>query len=222
VGSTVAFDSEHPRFTSVAWRQSANGRAAWQTVDQLDTYTARILTRNLRQPYRTSFFPLLGSRQVLEADAPRLGLRGPRLEVLTDRSDGRRRTLRLRVAPGPGEAVVAVLLESVVGRLEAWLDGKPLAGGDTTILDDTPVRWWCELHGLPPAGAALTIRCDAGAPLDLRAVGLAYGLPPALRGAVPPRPAGMLPGRIGDVTLVEAAQRLSAWPAAPRPAPAAR
>jgi hypothetical protein len=42
----------------------------------------------------------------------------------------------------------------------------------------------------------------------LRAVDLTYGLPAGAAGGYPARPAGMLPGRVGDGTMAETLLRL--------------
>ena len=39
VGSTVAFDAEHPKFTSVSYRVQADGTPVWQAIGRLDDYT---------------------------------------------------------------------------------------------------------------------------------------------------------------------------------------
>ncbi|MEI6726441.1 MAG: hypothetical protein WCN81_09495, partial [Actinomycetes bacterium] len=54
------------------------------------------------------------------------------------------------------------------------------------------------------------LRCQAGRPLTLRAVDYSYGLPPAAAQGHTPRPPGILPGWIGDGTLVENSLRLPA------------
>ena len=51
----------------------------------------------------------------------------------------------------------------------------------------------------------------------LRAVDFSYGIPPQLAGQYDGRPPGMLPGRIGDGTLVERTLRLPAVKAAASP-----
>jgi hypothetical protein len=107
----------------------------------------------------------------------------------------------------------------VVGSLTASVDGRPLQSRDTTILDATPVRWYFDYYAPPAAGVVVTLRCQAGRSLALRAVDYSYGLPPAAARGHTPRPPGMLPGWIGDGTLTETSLRLPAaagGPAAPR------
>ena len=52
----------------------------------------------------------------------------------------------------------------------------------------------------------------AGPRVLLRAVDFTYGLPAGAAGAYPARPAGMLPGRLGDGTLTETTLRLPGEP----------
>ena len=54
----------------------------------------------------------------------------------------------------------------------------------------------------------VTLSFAAGPPVLLRAVDFTYGLPAGAAGQYPARPAGMLPGRIGDGTITEALLRL--------------
>ena len=82
--------------------------------------------------------------------------------------------------------------------------GSPLQAWDTTILDGTTVRWWFDYYAPPPAGIVVTLRF-AG-----RAVGAAARPSTSATasrrnspGSTTARPPGMLPGRIGDGTLVE-------------------
>ncbi len=213
--SGVAKDAEHPRFTSVHYRVGRSGVARWQAVDPLDEWTRSYLRADLRQPFGSSYFPQLGMRQTITAAAPQLGLPPPELSVLSDATAGGRRTVRLRVRSPRGAPVISLLVHSVVGRLTAEVDGLPLRGKDTTILDGTTVRWSFDYHAAPPEGVTVTLRFAAGPPVLLRAVDFSYGIPPELAARYPERPADMLAARIGDGTLAEATLRL---PAADTPA----
>ncbi len=221
VGSTVAFDTEHPRFTSIYYRVDASGTARWQTVDRIDEWTAQFLREDLRRPFHDAYFPQMGVRSTIVGAAPQLRLAAPVIEVLRDATAGDRRTVRLRLRSARGAPVVSLLVESVVGGLPARVDGLPLAGWDTTILDGTTVRWWFDYYAPPAAGVVVTLRFAAGPAVLLRAVDFSYGIPPLLVGQYAGRPPGMLPGHIGDGTLVERTLRLppsppaAASPAAP-------
>lgn len=208
VGSVVAFDSEHPKFTSVFYRRNADGASVWQTVDPLDDYTRGFLRERLRSPFLTSYFPVLRSRDTVVGVAPDYALAPPELRVLSDTVEGDRRTVRLRLRSSRQAAVLSLLVHSVVGRLEADVGGEPLGGRDTTLLDGTDVRWSFDYHAPPVEGVVVTLRFAAGPAARLTAVDLTYGLPAAAAGQYPARPAGMLPGRIGDATIAESSLRL--------------
>jgi hypothetical protein len=128
--------------------------------------------------------------------------------VLDDATTGDRRTVRLRLRSVRGAQVLSLLVHSVVGGLTAGVDGLPLQSWDTTILDGTTVRWWFDYYAPPPGGVVVTLRFAAGPAVRLSAVDFSYGVPPQLAGQYAARPPGMLPGRIGDGTLVESALRL--------------
>ena len=103
---------------------------------------------------------------------------------------------------------MSLLVHTVVGYLTASVDGQRLAGRDTTLLDGTTVRWAFDFYAPPPEGVVVTLRCAAGPSVLLRAVDFSYGLPAGAAGRYPARPAGMLPGRIGDGTITETTLRL--------------
>jgi hypothetical protein len=110
--------------------------------------------------------------------------------------------------------VISLLVHSVVGGLMASVNWLPLRSWDTTILDGTTVRWWFDYYAPPAGGVAVTLRFAAGPPVLLRVVDFSYGIPPQLVGQYDGRPPGMLPGRLGDGTLVESTVRLPPSPAA--------
>ena len=210
VGSTVAFDSEHPKFTSVFYRVAPNGSAVWQSMDQPDPYTRPFLgAYPLRDPV-PAYFPQLGSRTTISAGAPAYGLPGPELRLLSDVTLGDRRTVRVRVRSERGAAALSLLVHTIVGNLSASVDGHPLAGRDTTLQDGTTVRWSFDFYAPPPEGVVVTLDFAAGPRVRLRAVDFTYGLPAGAAGRYPARPAGMLPGRIGDGTMTETLLRLPA------------
>lgn len=213
VGSTVAFDVEHPRFTSIYYRQGERGAASWQTVDRVDGWTQQFLPDAPRYTFGDGYFPEMGVRATIAQAAPPLRLPPPVLRVVSDSTTGDRRTVRLRLRSARDAPAVSLLVQSVVGGLTASVDGLPLQGWDTTILDGTTVRWWFDYYAPPPAGVVVTLRFAAGPAVLLRAVDFSYGIPPQLAGQYDGRPPGMLPGRIGDGTLVEATLRLPAVPA---------
>ena len=129
-------------------------------------------------------------------------------------TEGDRRRVRVVVRSARGAAVVSLLVQTVVGSLSASVDGNELGGRDTTLLDGTTVRWSFDFHAPPPEGIEVTLDFAAGPAVLLRAVDLTYGLPAGAAGRYAARPAGMLPGHIGDATLAETTLRLPPAPTA--------
>ena len=203
VGSTVAFDSEHPKFTSIYYRLAPGGEAVWQSLDPVDDYTRPFLGELPRSPMLPEYFPQLGSRIMAVAPAPSFGVRAPALKLLSDVTVGDRRTVRVRVRSRRGAAVLSLLVHTVVGNLTAAVDGRSLGGRDTTLLDGSTVRWSFDFYAPPPEGVVVTLDFAAGPRVLLRAADLSYGLPAGAAGRYPARPAGMLPGRLGDGTIAE-------------------
>ena len=213
VGSTVAFDVEHPHFTSIYYRQGEGGVAAWQTVDRVDVWTQQFLPDAPRDVYGSGYFPEMGVRMTVAQAAPLLHLPPPVMRVVSDSTVGDTRTVTLRLRSRRGAAVLSLLVQSVVGQLSASVDGRPLWGGDTTILNATNVRWAFDYYSPPARGVVVILRFAAGPPVLLRAVDYTYGMPNALVGRYKSRPSGMLPGLLGDGTLAETALRLPRTPA---------
>ena len=212
VGSTVAFDVEHPRFTSIYYRQGERGVAAWQTVDRVDGWTKQFLPDRPRDVFGSGYFPEMGVRTTVAQAAPPLHLPPPVLRVVSDATVGDTRTVTLRLRSRRDAAVLSLLVQSVVGQLSASVDGRPLWGWDTTILNATNVRWAFDYYTPPARGIVVTLRFAAGPAVLLRAVDYTYGMPDELAGRYEPRPSGMLPGRLGDGTLTETALRLPGTP----------
>ena len=204
VGSTVAFDSEHPKFTSVSYRVAPGDAPAWVAIGTtLDRYTREFVHPRPGDPPVSAYFPELGSREVTTGPAQDYGLRPPSIRVLSDVTEGDRRTVQVRIRSRRGAAVISLLDHTVVGNLTASVDGHELGGRDTTLLDGTPVRWSFDYYAPPGRGIVVTLDFAAGPAVLLRAVDFTYGLPAGAAGRFPARPAGMLPGGIGDGTTTE-------------------
>ncbi len=210
VASSAVYDADHPKFTSVYYRQDDRGVGHWETIDLVNIWTRQFLPDVARYQYGMDYFPGLGDRYTISTPATGDHLPAPEIRVLSDAAKGDRRTVTVRVRPRRPAAVLSVLEESVVGSLTASVDGRPLQSRDTTILDATPVRWYFDYYAPPAQGVVLTLRCQAGRPLTLRAVDYSYGLPPRAAQGHTPRPPGILPGWINDGTLVESSLRLPA------------
>ncbi len=210
VGAAVAGEAEHPRFTSIHYRVDAAGETSWQTPDPINDWTRQFMGPHPHVLYAASYFPQLGMRQTTVAAAPRIGLETPRVEVLQDTARDGRRTVRLRLTSRRAAPVMSLLLHTVVGQLTAAVDGRPLSGRDTAVLDDTSVRWRFDYYAPPPRGIVVTLRFAAGPSVLLRVVDCSYGIPAGLAGRYEARPLGVLPGGIGDTTLTETVLRLPA------------
>ena len=190
VGSTVAFDSEHPKFTSIYYRAAADGATVWQSVDQVDDYTRPFLGEYPTRLVLPEYFPQLGSR--LTCRGARAGLRpGQRRRSGCSRTSPSATAARCACAlrSERGAAVLSLLVHTVVGNLSASVDGHELGGRDTTLLDGSTVRWSFDFYAPPPEGVVVTLDFAAGPRVLLRAVDFTYGLPAGAAGRVP-GPAG--------------------------------
>ena len=205
VGSTVAFDVEHPQFTSIYYRVGESGAARGGRPWTASTSGPRPVPvgEDLRRPFQDAYFPQMGVRPTIVGAAPQVRLAAPVIEVLRDTTTGDRRTVRLRLRSPRGRPGREPAGPLGGRRAHGERRRPPLQGWDTTILDGSTVRWWFDYYAPPPAGVVVTLRFAAGPAVLLRAVDFSYGIPPQLAGQYDGRPPGMLPGRIGDGTLVE-------------------
>jgi hypothetical protein len=132
-------------------------------------------------------------------------LPAPRIEVVSDRRDGDRRTVELHVMPTKSAQPVALSLfvESDVGPLQATVAGLALTGSDTHWLDASASHWHVDWYAPRPDGLTIGLTIDAGRPLALRIAQLDRGLPdaPALR--APARPDGSGEPGVADATVVQ-------------------
>ena len=189
VGSTVAFDSEHPRFTAVSYRVAPDGTATWESLDRPDAYTQGFLGQFPKGQVVPEYYPQFGPRTITNAPAPVYGLRGPTLDLLSDVTTGDRREVTVRLRSRRGAAAISLLVHTVVGNLSASVDGHELAGRDTTLRDASNVRWSFDFYAPPARGVVVTLDFAAGPPVLLRAVDFTYGLPAGASGVLP-GPAG--------------------------------
>jgi hypothetical protein len=210
VGSTVAFDSQHPKFSSVSYRKAPDGRTTWETLDRPDRYTQAFVGDASNRQMVPQYYPQFGPQTVTSGPAPAYALRKPAVTLISDVTVGDRRTVKVRVRSRRDAAMLSLLVHTIVGNLSASVDGLDLAGRDTTLLDASNVRWSFDFYAPPPEGVEVTLSFAAGPSVLLRAVDFTYGLPAAAAGSYPARPAGILPGRLGDGTLAEAYLRLPA------------
>lgn len=207
-GAAVAGEAEHPRFASIHYRVDPVGETNWQTPDPANDWTRQFIGPHPHVLYAASYFPQSGMRQTTVGAAPRVGLETARVRVLQDTVSGDRRTVRLRLTSPRAASVLSLLLHTVVGKLTAEVDGRPLSGRDTAILDNTSMRWRFDYYAPPRRGIVVTLRFAAGPSVLLRVVDCSYGIPAELAGRYVARPLGVLPGGLGDTTLTEAVMRL--------------
>ncbi len=205
----TGYGEEAPRENSLFYRQDEAGAALWGTIDpEADGWTRHFVAEAASVGHQ--YFPLWGFRSYRRAVAPRLGLPSPQADILSDRIDGTRRTLTLRVSSSRRAPFVAVLVENDVGVVSGRLRGQALVESDTRYYDHSGARWHVDLYDVPAEGVVLELTLDADKPLQLRLVDAAYGLPPeaAAYGLRSPQ---FVQGHLGDASF---ADRVTNVPAA--------
>ena len=75
---------QHPKFTSIYYRQDDRGSAQWQTIDPVNRWTRQFLPDVARYRYGSGYFPGMGTQATIAAPAPDDQLTPPALRVLTD------------------------------------------------------------------------------------------------------------------------------------------
>jgi hypothetical protein len=207
-GVRSGFDATHPKPNMVAYlldadRQAANwltlndSRAGRGTVAQLDEWTQQFFPNGGQEtmfnPWLNGFFGQ--SYPALQTPAPNVDLPSATVRVLSDRSEGTVRNLRLQVDTPP-EALGTYLLVSTSGpiQLEA-LNGRPLeaAPEPTNTLQVNVI-------GQPSDSVTLDLLAPATGPVDVTTQDRYWGLPEISGLVVQPRPGWMLLAPLNDVT----------------------
>ncbi|GAB2874905.1 M20/M25/M40 family metallo-hydrolase [Pseudoduganella ginsengisoli] len=127
------------------------------------------------------------------AGAPAAQIAAPRIDVASDSSDGKQRTLQLRVTSVRQAARLTVAVEGAT-VLSSTLQGRALA--------DVPRQGWT-VNGYALDGDPLdiTLHLPAGQPVRIRAIDRSYGLADL---GVPARPAGLMGYPFGASDTVQA------------------
>lgn len=125
--------------------------------------------------------------------APAAEIAAPRIDVVSDSSDGKQRTLQLSVVSVRQAARLTVAVEGAT-VLSSTLQGRPLA--------DVPRQGWM-VNGYALSGDPLdiTLRVPAGQPLRIRAIDRSYGLAGL---GVAARPDGLMGYPFGASDTVQA------------------
>jgi hypothetical protein len=188
-GLTNRFDAAHPATNTLLYAQgTGEGKAVWVSrADKRDEWTAKYLGKSPRRPTQ-EIFPGRSSRIAYDiADAPELNLPEPEIVVLENRTDGKNRTIRLRIRSPRQSPDMYILV-----RPEA---GEPGRG----LFSEARV-------GVPEEGYEVRFTTpDDGKTLKVLVDDYAHGLPEIPAEGIPTRPPHLMrtnefPGT--DVTLV--------------------
>ncbi len=125
------FSSEQPKFNSIAYGLNADtGEAFHMSCDEeIDAWTAQFFPPDTQKHSITEFIPI-ATRAYLKAPAPALPLDAPTLEIISDKTEGERRHLRLRVDSPRGAEVVVLYAEPETKVLAATVNGRELEVAD--------------------------------------------------------------------------------------------
>lgn len=202
VGSADA--ARNPRQNQLFyWLNADTQQAVWTTFDRKpDVWTAQFLTE--RPDYRdlSDLIPAATQGLYPRAEAPSLALNAPAVTLLGDDTRDGVRTLRLHLASAQPATSVAVYLASEAEVVRTLVEDK-----EAEQASAPPGRardWGLYYKNLPPAGINVTMGVKSTAPVELRVVAQAYGLPVAAGAAYTPRPASFIPAPdpFNDSTLV--------------------
>lgn len=195
VGSaTAGFSTEQPRPSELSYVfDGTAGAAHWVSGNpEPDQWNGSYIDAGKG---REAMPQLFGERPGVwwNASAPAAEIAAPRIDVVSDSSDGKQRTLRLSVASVRQAARLTVAVEGAT-VLSSTLQGYALA--------DTPRQGWT-VHGYALHGDPLdiTLRVPAGQPVRIRAIDRSYGLAGL---GVPARQAGLMGYPFGASDTVQA------------------
>ncbi|MBI1318408.1 MAG: M20/M25/M40 family metallo-hydrolase [Candidatus Hydrogenedens sp.] len=131
--------------------------------------------------------------KALKAAAPLTDAPQPEVDVLSDASEGGKRTLRLKVRSPRKAARIDIALAPGTQVYGATLQGNPLGGASGEPQVGEGEAWRARYQGLPYDGLDLMLVVDDGVPLDLAVREESFGVLPPVPGVdAPKRPANMV------------------------------
>ncbi len=180
--TTPAFDRFSPRPHTLFFAADLDARRSWWVSPDPapDAWTAKVLVGAARGAMPAHMFTS-GTKELASTEVPFAELEGARIEIVKD-DRAASRTLDLRVVPPPyGELVVVDVTGGVVG--------VRAHGRDLGTKNGACVFY----YSAPPAsGFALSLTVQTAGKVKLRLATQRAGFPPALYGALGPRPEGLI------------------------------
>lgn len=194
-GLTAAPDAANPQADSLFYALNADtGQALWMSEDsQPDVWTSQFLGTAPRRGKLSELFPHL-SNEFLYAPAPVLDRAGPQVDLLSDRSTGNTRILRLHVTT-PGQVP---WVEVSIGS-SSPISAITLAGTRIPIQDDPAQSHpngylkTCQYWVPPAQGFDLAVEVISPGSVKVFARDFQYGLPQIPGLADNPRPPDRMP-----------------------------
>ena len=202
-GAAAGFDDERPRPTCLAYGLDATRDEAFFLSDERrpSDWSSRHLPADApRAPMPAFFFD--ATQEVRWAAAPKVALPPPELVLESDRTDGDRRVLGLRMHSRRGAPWAQVFVVSPTPILAARIEGREVDPAALAGPIPPGERWGFRHMGMREGGLRFDIEVSArGGEVRLRVVDQSFELPPL---GVPPRPPGLVAARswIADSTLV--------------------
>lgn len=195
-------DANSPQPDSLLYAVDDDGGHAWwlSVDDAADAWTGRVLA-GARVAPRPELFPRPPQPSLLQAPAPLVPHRGPRVSILSDENEGASRRLQLQVTPTPDAEAVEILVPAASRVTAAKVQGRAFGPGSDGWID-------LAFAGPPEDGLELELT-GPGGPISVTVIAHTRGLPEGAAGPLGPRPAGLMPEvarnplRASDMTLVE-------------------
>jgi peptidase M28-like protein len=180
VGSlTATFDAQHPVPSNLFLAfDGSSGRMLWLSrADELDEWTKPLFPANAAPVAEPNVFGPDSAPLWAGPAAPAPGLLPPSIQVLSDRREGNRRRLALRVRS-----------QREAASLTVRVDGTPVLGSSVDgrrLPNDPDGLWKLETHGLRNDWLSVDLQVASGSPFQLRVYDETYRLPEHF---LPPRP----------------------------------
>jgi hypothetical protein len=192
---TAVPDAASPQADSIFYALNADtGRALWISEDpQPDVWTSQFLGTAFKRGELPELFPHL-SDKFLFAPAPVLNLPAPQVKLLSDRSVGNTRTLRLHVTTPGHMPWVEVSIGSTNPISAITLAGKHIPYQNDPAQPRLNGYVKTFQYWVPPAQGfdfAVEVSPSSGVKVFVRNYG--FGLPQSPAFSFPPRPADRMP-----------------------------
>jgi len=193
---TAGFDADHPRPNTVAYLLDADsGEATWFSGGPIqDDWTNQFFSTEPERGTAGELFPIAqrSGFPIMKAEAPKIALDAPVVEVLSDQNTGSVRTLQLNLSSPRGAPIIMLDVEPYEAVQAVIFNSKRIEA-----IDSERDLWNLTYYAVPQDGFEITLEIDSFQAINLQISDQTWELVPEvldnLGTAIQSRPEDMMP-----------------------------